>query len=155
MGHIRRSLPQGGQAPGPSEFLAQHGHLTMTVSDFHAFLPERLGGRLDAQVHTFVQAFEPLEDIVQSPCDHADFVQTVDRDAGVQLARCSTLHRLPHVCESSVHQEPCSLIDQERHEQEAAYRQPECRRDLAPLHTETEPQQRADDDRDNGGDDDG
>ena len=153
MGHIRRRLPQRGQAPGPSEFLAQHGHLTMAVSDFHTFLPEHLGRRLDTHVHGFVQAFEPLEDIVQSPCDDADFVQTVDRHAGVQLARCSPLHRLTHVRESSVHQQPCRLIHQERHEQDAAYSEPECRRYLTLHHADTEPPQRTDHDRGNGGDD--
>ena len=101
MGHICRRLSQRRQAAGPGELLAQHGHLTMTVSDFHTLLPEHLGGRLDAHVHRFVQAFEPLEDIVQAPRDDADFVQTVDRHAGIQLAGGSPLHRLTHARESS------------------------------------------------------
>jgi hypothetical protein len=91
-----------------------------------------------------------LKDIVQSPCDDADFVQTVGGHAGVQLARCNPLHRLMHVRESSIHQEPCHLIDQERHEQDAAYSEPECRRCLTLRY---EPPQRTDRDGGNGGDD--
>ena len=120
MGHICRSLTQRGQPAGPRELFVQHGHLTMTVSNRHTLLPEHLGGRLDTYVHRFVQALEPLEDIVQSPCDDADFVQTVDRHAGFQLARCSPLHRLTHERESSVDQAPCHLIHQECHDQDAA-----------------------------------
>ena len=86
-------------------------------------------------------------------CDDADFVQSVDRHAGVQLARCSPLHRLTHVRESSVDQQPCRLIHQKRDEQDAADSEPECRRRLTLHHAETEPPQRTDHDRGNGGDD--
>ena len=104
VGHIGRSLSQRGQASGLGELVAQYGHLTMSVDDFRALPPKHLGGRLDTHVHRFVQAFEPLEDVVQSPCNDADFVQTVDRHAGVQLAGCSLLQRLTHARKPSVHQ---------------------------------------------------
>jgi hypothetical protein len=120
MGHIGRRLPQRGQAAGLRELLAQHCHLPMTVSDFHTFLSEHFGRCLDTHVHGVVQALEPLENVIQSSCDDANFVQTVDGHAGVQLAGCGPLHRLSHVGQSAVHQPPCRLIHEESHEQNAA-----------------------------------
>ena len=153
MGHVCRRLSQRRQAARPSELFAQHGHLTMTVGDFHALLSEHLGGGLDAHVHRGVQAVEPLEDVVQSPGDDADFVQTVDRHAGVQSAGGGGLHRLTQGRESSVHQQACRLIHQQRHEQDGAQREPERRLTLTRPDAEIEPPQRADHQGDNGGDD--
>ena len=73
------------------------------------------------------EPLEPLEDIVQSSRDDADFVQTVDRHAGGRLACRGPLHRLAHLREPPIHQQPCGLIDQQRHEQDAAQGEPECR----------------------------
>jgi hypothetical protein len=145
MRHVCRRLSQRSQATGTGELLAQNHHLPMTVRDLLALLAKHFGGRLDADVYGFVQAFEPSQDVVQSPRNDADFVQTVDRHAGVQLAGGSLLHRLPHARESPVDQQPCRLIDQERREQDAAHGKPERRLDLMLEHAETEPAECTDD----------
>jgi hypothetical protein len=62
------------------------------------------------------------------------------------------MHRVTHARESSVHQQPRRLIDQERHNQDAAQGEPERRLDLSLKHTETEPPEDTHNASDNGRD---
>ena len=129
VGHIGRSLPQCGQAAGPRELLAQHGHLAMTVSDFHALLPERPRWpprRARPRLRSGVRALGGYRSVprAMTPISSRPSMRVT---RAFRLAGRGPLHRLAHVREPPVHQQPCRLIDEERHEQDAAQGEPECR----------------------------
>ena len=101
MGHVGCRLAQGGQAAGPRELFAEHRHLPMAVGDLGALLPEGRRRRLDAHVDGLVEAFQPLEDVVEPAGNDADFVQTVEPTRG-RADRLSPRAASPRACARAV-----------------------------------------------------